>query len=333
LGFPLAFRPVKAVNLGILVAALSTVSSIRGADTALALTETNTLSFATVEKARELLRSRDEFIQRLSPFDRCARLKTDRAVSEDQFLDFVAKSARPWESGEQKKLEAVASFLRTRLAGLKLTFPKTVWLVKTDGTEEGGAAYTREDAVILPANLVSAPEAGLRGILAHELFHVASRHDPKRRDALYAAIGFTRCDEIKLPEPLRARQITNPDAPSIEHFIRVTRAGKEWTVVPVLISRAARYDPGAGGEFFAYMQFRFLAIQKGRDRWEPILENDQPMLLSPGQASNFSHQVGRDGMPPQPEEIVAAHVEALVGGSGQPRSPEITARIRQVLSN
>ena len=46
-------------------------------------------SFATVEQGKELLTKRDAFVERLSAFDRAARIKTDKAVSEEEFLQHV----------------------------------------------------------------------------------------------------------------------------------------------------------------------------------------------------------------------------------------------------
>ena len=51
------------------------------------------LSFATVPEARKLLSTRDAFVARMSPFDRSARMKTDREVSEAEYLAFAAAAA------------------------------------------------------------------------------------------------------------------------------------------------------------------------------------------------------------------------------------------------
>ena len=45
--------------------------------------------FASVNEGAEILGRKDEFIQRLSTFDRAARMKTDRSISEVEFLKFV----------------------------------------------------------------------------------------------------------------------------------------------------------------------------------------------------------------------------------------------------
>ena len=55
---------------------------IFGTTTALALADGPSFRFATADQGRRQLTTVDEFVRRLSPFDRAARLKTDRDVSE-----------------------------------------------------------------------------------------------------------------------------------------------------------------------------------------------------------------------------------------------------------
>src|SRR5258708_12310410 len=52
--------------------------------------------FASVNEGAEILGRKNEFIQRLSAFDRTARMKTDRPVSEDEFLKFSKRSISTW---------------------------------------------------------------------------------------------------------------------------------------------------------------------------------------------------------------------------------------------
>ncbi|MCL4181660.1 MAG: hypothetical protein KJ072_28470 [Verrucomicrobia bacterium] len=111
-----------------------------------------TFAFASIETGRQILTRRDDFVQRLSPFDRAARLKTDREISEGQFLDFVGTNVLAWTEGEKQKLTEAIQELQTPLASLALRLPKTVYLVKTTGHEEGHAAYIIHPEEILADN-------------------------------------------------------------------------------------------------------------------------------------------------------------------------------------
>ncbi len=48
-----------------------------------------TFSFASVDEGRRVLTATDDFVLRMSPFDRGARLKTDGDVSQEDYLEFV----------------------------------------------------------------------------------------------------------------------------------------------------------------------------------------------------------------------------------------------------
>src|SRR5687768_8901495 len=63
-------------------------------------------AFATVEEGKQVLTNRDEFVQRLSGFDRAARLKTNRAVDEGEFLKFVGESVQEFTAQDTNLVRA-----------------------------------------------------------------------------------------------------------------------------------------------------------------------------------------------------------------------------------
>jgi hypothetical protein len=106
--------------------------------------------FAFVREGAEILGHNDDFIQRLSDFDRAARMKTDRSISEDEFLNFVEGNVLTWNYSEKAKIGAAIASIRPALDALPLSLPKIVNLVKTTGAEEGRAFYTRDTAIVMP---------------------------------------------------------------------------------------------------------------------------------------------------------------------------------------
>jgi hypothetical protein len=297
----------------------------------------SSIRFDDPAQGRTLLTSRDEFVERLSPFDRAARLKSDHAVTEREYLDFVGSNVPPWGKGEQHAVEAALQRIRPGLAQLNPPLPATVELIETSGREEGQAAYTRGRAIILPRNLIasSTPEE-LARIIAHEFFHVASRQDAALRDKLYAVIGFEKCNEVELPAALIGRRITNPDAPRNDHRIQVRLNGENRWVVPVLYASSANYDTARGGEFFDYLEFRLLLVQPSgaAGQWAPLLRNGEPVLESPQQVEGFFEQVGRNtDYIIHPEEILADNFALLVTGKTGVPSPQILDGMRRVLSS
>jgi len=71
--------------------------------------------FADLDRARGFLCQSDAFTRRLGPFELQARMKSDRPVSEKEFLSFAAGCALAWDKHEQTGLEAIIRNLETRL--------------------------------------------------------------------------------------------------------------------------------------------------------------------------------------------------------------------------
>lgn len=299
------------------------------------LDEETTVVFATVDQGREILTARDDFVRRLSPFDRQARLKTDREVTEDEFLTFVGRNVLAWSDDEREKVESALALVQPKFREMSLPFPKTVFLILTTGTEEADAAYTRANAVVLPRSKLSQSPKALGKLLCHELFHVLSRKNPELREALYGIIGFVSCNEIELPGDLRPRRITNPDAPRNDHCIRVEVDGRAVWAIPILYAKTAEYDVARGGEFFDYLTFEFLLLDRDGDSADVRVRfaDLQPVLVGVGQLSRFYEQVGRNTRYIlHPEEILADNFALLVLDERKVPSPEILDKMEAVLT-
>jgi hypothetical protein len=79
-----------------------------------------------------------------------------------------------------------------------------VFMVKTSGLDEFGAAYTRNRSIMLPQGRlhIAGDERRDFFLLAHELFHILSRENPAQRHALYALLGFERFANFEYPAEL-----------------------------------------------------------------------------------------------------------------------------------
>lgn len=284
------------------------------------------IEFATVDEGRKVLTARDDFVERLSPFDRAARLKSASNVSEADYLTFVGENVREWKPEEQAKVTAAFEGVREKLSAFDLPLPAKVLLVKTSGIEEGNAAYTRSNAIVFPeAKLTGEPER-LQRLLCHELFHVLSRADSELREKLYATIGFEKCDEVQLPSAMAAKKITNPDAPRNDHAIRVTVNGASRWAVPVLIATSP-YDAERGGEFFDYLELKFVLLDDQKK-----LDAKSVELVDRRELGEFFEQVGQNtGYIIHPEEILADNFALLVLPQGELPSPEVLERMRGVI--
>ena len=296
------------------------------------LNDRTVVVFATVEQGKKILGQRDDFVARMSPFDRSARMKTDKAVSEKEYLSFVNRNILPWDKHEVARLRTLLKGINRRLSRLSLSFPETIYMIKTTGREEGRAAYIRSNAIVLPKSYLTLPD--LQRIIVHELFHILTGNDPKLRSRLYAVIGFKPCNEIEFPAALASRKITDPGAWN-DHYIRVTLNGKKVSAVPILFSRTPKYDVRSGGEFFKYMESKLLIVKNGVNgrKYEAVYNGSKPVLADFKDVSSFFEQVGRNtDYIIHSEEILADNFAILVLGKQNVASPQIINNLRTVLT-
>ena len=280
----------------------------------LPLGEGTVVRFADVRQGARALAQRDDYIRQLSPFDRQVRVKTDRDVSEEDFLAFLALHVVPWEENDIRKLTPLIATLEGKLRPWKLRLPPVVLLVKTSGREEGGAAYCRGPAIVLPQNMIDGSSEQLGKVLPHEVFQA--------------------CNEVPLPEPLAARKITNPDAPVNDHFISLTIADRAVECMPVLFSKTDRYDAQRGGNLFSHLDFKLMELENDGGVRRAVLRLGQPVLLEPASSPGFYEQIGRNtSYIIHPDEILAENFVLLVNGRINVPTPRVVEAMRQVLQD
>src|ERR1043165_8225103 len=102
------------------------------------------IQFLSAKESRPLISARDDYVKRLTPFVRAARLKVGTPVSEEQYLAFVGNNVRDWTDKEVEQLSGLIAEFPPLLGDLP--FPASIQLIKTTGAEEGTAAYTRGTA-------------------------------------------------------------------------------------------------------------------------------------------------------------------------------------------
>lgn len=269
--------------------------------------------FADVEQGREILRADDDFMTRLSTFDLQSRVRTTDQVSFQVYKTFVDGHVVAWDDQQVDVVKRALSACSDSLASIAVPNLPVVQFIKTSGREESGAAYTRSNAIILTQQQLSGSQASLEKLILHELFHVISRANPELRDQLYKILGFTRSSEIRLPETLRDRRITNPDAPITQHVLKVNLADeKEVFVAPVLFANS-EYDPQKVRSMFGYLTFKLMQVEKAEDgNWHASLNAEQPVMHDPSLA-DFQRQIGRNtGYIIHPEEILADNFAELM---------------------
>ena len=222
--------------------------------------------------------------------------------------------------------------LKPKFEKFRLPLPKEILLIRTTGKEEADAAYTRANAIILPAAKLRHQQPQLEALLAHELFHVLSRNDATVRSALYKIVGFTLGEEVEIPKSLDDRRITNPDAPRLDAYITLTNEAQTLTAVPILYA-TQEYDATKGGRLFDYLTFRLLVVDKSGGKWHARMKEAQPVVLDPKKIEDFYDQVGRNtGYLWHPDEILADNFVHLVNGRMDLKTPRVTDEMAKVLA-
>ncbi len=277
---------------------------------------------------------RDDYIARMSRFDRMLRVKSTEPVSENAYLEFVAANVLEWTDSEKVRLKTLIEKLRAATKPYRLPLPATMLLIKTTGEEEVGQAHTRANAIILPERNLRANDATLLFLLSHELFHVMSRHDAPFRRRAYELVGFRIGNEVSLPGLIAPLQITNPDAARHDSYIDVTSDGQRITVVPVLLSRSAVYDPQIGSNLDHYWTLRLLVVTRDApgDDLRVVERNGAPALVRLNRVQGFFEQVGKNTeYIIHAEEILAENFALLVTGADVAEPQRLDA-LRRLLS-
>jgi hypothetical protein len=296
------------------------------------LTARCTIRFATREQGTAAITADDRFTQNLSRFDRQSRMRTDRAVTLDDWKKFVAGEVRDWADDQRQRASDVIASLNKRLAKRSLPWPDEIFLVLTTGREESGAAYCRGNHIILPEDALKRDRPRLEALLAHELFHVLSNQHPELREELYAIVGFKHCRDIPIHASLRDRRITNPDAPTIDCTMEITDKGRRFQTAPVLYSSAAAFDPKREGGLFAYLVFRLMVVEPDGDHWKPVDTEGRAVVIDPKTSADFQEKIGRNtNYIVHPEEILADNFVHLVMERKDLPTPRIVEELKRVL--
>jgi len=301
----------------------------------IAFTPSTEIRFASPDEARQILTAKDAFTSSMSRFDLQCRLKTDKDVSLDDWKHFTAEHVRAWEANEIATVSGSLARLKTPIADLRLPLPSVIQLIRTTGDEENNAAYTRDNAIVLPKRVLSYDQTQLDRLLAHELFHLLSRHDGAVRARLYKIIGFEVCEPIEVPASLASRRVTNPDAPLVDCTIKLSaKDGATVVGAPVLYSQTKDYDAKSGKSLFQSFVFRLMVVERQRENgpWRPVLKNGQPVVTNPREEQAFLDKIGQNtNYIIHPDEILADNFVRLVLHDQNVPTPRIIDEMRRVL--
>jgi hypothetical protein len=287
----------------------------------------STVRFASVEAGQRVLTADDDWMRATSVFQRRAVMGRAEPVTLDAFKRWNADAVRPWTAELRQRWRRAIEALTPAFESLRVPLPSEVLLVVSNGQESANAPYTRANAVVL-AGAASMPGYDDAMLLAHELWHVASRHAPALATRLYAEIGFEPVPLLAFPDAWADVRIANPDAPENRHAMRLALGGRETLVTPVLVAARTALQPGE--TFFSVMDVRLLEVEPTGDRSRAVQRDGQPVWHALATTAEYLRRLGGNtGYVIHPEEAMADNV-MLLANDRPARNPALLARLRAV---
>ncbi|MBL4650228.1 MAG: hypothetical protein JKY03_10885 [Aureispira sp.] len=172
-----------------------------------------------------------------------------------------------------------------------------IFLIKTAGKYYGSSVYyTRDNSIIIPTDMlvmdIDAANDAFLSTMIHEIFHIYSRYNKDKRDALYQRIGFEKLPELNLSEFLKKRVLYNPDGVDLRYSITVKdkETGREFEAIPVIYSRYKAYNTSLNA-FFGYLTFQLFEVKNRAGVWSVV---NKDVGYSIDELTGFWEQVGRN---------------------------------------
>ncbi len=264
-----------------------------------------TVQVADSADAARFITQKDDYTSSFSTFDMQGRFRDNENHTEAEYLAMAGKQMRTWTPAEEEKIKNAFEEIATALheGKMNIQLPDTVLFIKSTCIEEFGAGgYTRKNAIIL-----NKEEGVSTSLVAHELFHVLSRHNPALRDRLYENIGFKPCNLIDVSKAMNGLNITNPDCPVISHYVTVD--GED--MVLVLHSKKP-YD--GGGVFEGdYIDISLLVVAGDDKNKKPLVKDGKAVTYKLDEKLQLFSIIGSNTpYVLHPEEVCAEHFSALV---------------------
>jgi hypothetical protein len=289
------------------------------------------LRFAAVADGRRILAADDDWLPVTGGFQRRTMMRSAEPVTLEQFRRWNADAVQPWTAPREARWTAAVRSIDARVRELRLPLPDETLLVASNGQESDGMPYTRANAVVITLN-GDAPRPSDAWLMAHELWHVVSRHAPRLADRVYREIGFEPMPELVWPAVWDEMRIANPDAPSHRHGLRTKVEGRSVLLTPVLV--ASRTTPLRPGErFVAVFEVRLLEVEPDASdqRTRAVMQGGVPRWHAIDAVPAFLERSG--GNTPyviHPEETMADNVAFLL--TGRPaRNMDLLRRIEAAL--
>lgn len=291
------------------------------------------VNFIDKEKGAMILAKEDDYIKSLSKFDYASKFKSNKSLDEDERYTFYKEATLDWSDDEKIKLSKAVDYLLKKTEKLNLNKPPKINFIKTSGYEEGGAAYTRDEYIILTErDLERLNEEEMNAIVAHEFFHMYSRYNKEIKADFYEVINFKETKELVFPKEIRELRISNPDAPITNYYIECDYNGETYKFMPIIYA-SQKFDSEYSDIFFDYLREPLLAIEIKDGHPIPLYVDGEPFIVEKRETDNFYKKTGENTYYAlHPEEIMADNF-ALYVIDGKVNSQWVIDGMLEIMKN
>ena len=232
-------------------------------------------------------------------------MKNYLALLQNDIEDFSSEEKQLLISTFNKALDLCRSIDKN------LNLPK-IQLIKTKGSYYGaGVYYTRENNIIIPEDQLKSGNKYLLRTLIHEISHIYTRFNPRKKEALYALLGYNKLPNLELSDFLKKRVIYNPDGVDLAYAIEISdSSGRKLKAIPSMYSRFSSYKNLPLLKSFIFQLFE---VTEKEGKW--MVKNDG-VGLSEEQVTGYWDKIGRNTRYTiHPDEIIADNFTFLAMSS------------------
>jgi hypothetical protein len=283
---------------------------------------------ATQEEGARAISARDEYMSTVTAGDVSIWLRRPGSGRDvDALAQYLAGNVLPWSPEERARLDAMIARVSPRLADLAPWLPERVQIARFRTESSSGADFTRGSTIFL-SGLKPTDEA-MDERFFHELFHVISRSHEARRHEFYAIVGFEVCTPLVLDDALRARVLTNPDAPIVEYASQVQINNRSVWATPLMVADLTRYTPRS--DLFDHVELQFLALSRDASG-RCVADASSTLTQAELGAAVVARAGGNTNYVLHPEELVADNFAQMMMGRRAAPSPEVYNRLATLLN-
>jgi hypothetical protein len=280
------------------------------------------IAFASAEETGQRLIAADAYMQQVSSVDMQILAQSRQPVDKASLRTRLLASGRSFDAEELQILTSAVKKLEIvmKAKGYLLPLPKDVVFAKNDERLFEGWPYTRGNTIFWNKEVLQMPEPQLVSVVAHELFHVASRAHPELRKQVFSMVGFRPCEvELQSVAPaIRNIRITNPDTEDFgKYCITLKDGGKLRHYTNILVS-ANQYN----GDNFSRIIHPVL-IEVAGDMKTPVVKAGVTKVRELDAV--YTAAIGGNALNEaiHPEEIIATNFATAVLGVPSPGNMNI----------